>query len=56
MELLREELGVETELEQGSGGIFEVKVDGRVVAKKTFLGFPEESEMVRRVEQALGSG
>ncbi len=52
--MLREELGVETTLEKGSGGIFEVKVDGQVVVKKTFMGFPEESEMVRSVQQALG--
>jgi selenoprotein W-related protein len=54
VELLREELGVETELERGSGGIFEVKVDGAVVSKKTFLGFPDEGEMVRAVAKALG--
>lgn len=51
---MREELEVETELIRGSGGIFEVKVDGQVVAKKTILGFPEEAEIVRSVGKALG--
>lgn len=52
--MLREELDVETELIRGSGGIFEVKVDGNVVAKKTILGFPEEEEIVRSVGKVLG--
>lgn len=52
--MLREELGVETTLIKGGGGIFEVKVDGEVVAKKTFAGFPTEEEVVLGVARALG--
>lgn len=52
--MLREELDIDTELIRGSGGIFEVKVDGKVVAKKTIFGFPEEAEIVNRVGKALG--
>lgn len=52
--MLREELDIDTELIRGSGGIFEVKVDGQVVAKKTILGFPDEAEIVRSVGKALG--
>jgi len=39
---LQKALGVEAELIPGSGGIFEVAVDGQVVAKKSLSGFPTE--------------
>ncbi len=38
----------------GHGGIFEVAVDGVVVAKKTWQGFPEEAACVGDVARALG--
>jgi selenoprotein W-related protein len=38
----------------GSGGIFEVAVDGKVVAKRSFLGFPSEHEIVDAVRKQLG--
>jgi len=44
---------VETELVQGRGGIFQVAVDGRVIAEKTFHGFPSDEEIVDAVAQAL---
>lgn len=53
MEVLREELGVEATLVKGAGGIFTVAVNGVVVAKKTFHGFPDEGEIVRSVARAL---
>lgn len=53
-DILREELGVEASLEKGSGGIFTVAVDGAVVERKTFLGFPHEDAIVRSVAKALG--
>jgi len=37
----------------GSGGIFEVAVDGKVVAKKGIGGFPTEKEVVKAVGAAL---
>jgi len=43
---LKKALGVEPELVAGSGGIFEVAVDGRVVAKKALTGFPSEQDVV----------
>jgi selenoprotein W-related protein len=52
---LKEELEVEAELKPGSGGIFQVAVNGRVVAKKSLLGFPSEAEIVEAVGKALGS-
>ena len=54
MDVLREEVGVEAELIKGQGGIFEVAVDGKVVAKKSFFGFPSEDEIARSVGKALG--
>ncbi len=53
--MLREELGVEARLMKGRGGVFEVAVDERVVAKKSFDGFPTEDEIVRAVASALGT-
>lgn len=51
---MKEELEIEPELKRGSGGIFEVAVNGRVVAKKSLLGFPSEAEIVEAVARALG--
>jgi hypothetical protein len=42
-------------LEKGSNGIFTVAVDGTVVARKTFVGFPSEDEIVRAVAKAMGT-
>ena len=47
-------LDVEAELIKGSGGIFEVAVDGAVVAQKTASGFPSEAEILEGVGKALG--
>lgn len=52
MEALREGLGVEAKLVKGSGGIFTVAVDGKVVARKTQSGFPTEDEIVEAVRVA----
>ncbi len=53
MDVLRERLGVETTLERGHGGIFEVSVNGRIVAKKGLQGFPMPDEIVDAVRKAL---
>ena len=50
---LREDLQIEPELIKGRGGIFEVAVDGTVVAKKTYGGFPTEDEVVEAVRGSL---
>ena len=44
---------MEAELVPGSGGIFEVAVDGKVVARKGLTGFPSEQEVVQAVGAAL---
>jgi len=44
---LKTALGVETELIAGSGGVFEVAVDGTKVFSKKALGrFPEDGEIL----------
>jgi hypothetical protein len=40
---------------KGSGGIFEVAIDGRVVAKKELGQFPDERAVVDAVSKALGA-
>jgi predicted Rdx family selenoprotein len=55
-EVLRSELGVECELARGQIGIFEVSVDGVVVAKKTLKdGFPSPERCVEVVRAALAA-
>lgn len=52
---LKDDLEVEAELVQGSGGIFEIAVNGKVVASKGRAGFPTEKDVVDAVSRALGS-
>ena len=51
---LKNDLGIEPSLSRGSGGIFEVAVNGQVVASKGAAGFPTEVEIVAAVKRALG--
>lgn len=52
--MLKAELGVETRLIPGSRGIFEVRVDGAVVAAKNLdRGFPNPDEIVQAVRGAM---
>lgn len=53
MAALHDALGVEVELIKGRGGIFEVAVDGSVVARKGLAGFPAEEQIVAAVREAL---
>lgn len=53
--MLKQELGVEATLEQGRGGIFEVSVGDRVVARKSLEGFPSEAECLDAVRAALNA-
>jgi selenoprotein W-related protein len=45
---------LDAELIKGSGGIFEVAVDGAVVARKDLGGFPTEAAVVEAVAKATG--
>lgn len=48
---LREGLGVKAKLTKGSGGIFDVTVDGQLVYSKDETGrFPDDGEVLAAVE------
>jgi len=49
--VLRQELGLEAELEVGAPGSFIVLVDGQPVAEKTSGDFPSEDEIVSAVRR-----
>jgi predicted Rdx family selenoprotein len=51
---IKQQLREDVELVKGSGGIFVVEVDGRIVARKTAeRGFPSDEEVVAAVRQAV---
>jgi predicted Rdx family selenoprotein len=45
---------LDAELIRGSGGVFEVAVDGAVVAQKSLGHFPTEKDVVDAVARATG--
>lgn len=48
---LRDGLGVESELIKGDGGVFDVRVDGKLVYAKHDTGrFPEPGEVLKLIE------
>lgn len=49
---LRAELAVEAELVPGSGGVFEIKVGDKTVAKRAKGHFPDTAEVVAAVAAA----
>jgi selenoprotein W-related protein len=51
--VLKDRLGVDAELLAGTAGIFEVRVNGIVVAKRTRGHFPVAEEVVTQVAAAL---
>ena len=52
-DLIKRELGVETELVEGDRGEFTVWVGERVVAKKGWVRFPSDQRVLSGVRQAL---
>ena len=52
-ELLKNELGIEVELNQGKPGEFTVLVNDEVIAKKGFLMLPSDQKIITAVRQAL---
>lgn len=50
---LQKQLGIGATLVPGKGGIFEVQVDGKVVAKKRLWHFPDAKEIVAAVASAV---
>ena len=51
--LIKDELGIDTDLIEGGRGEFTVWVGDGVVAKKDTQGFPSDEEAVAAVKQAL---
>ena len=52
-ELIKRELGVESELVEGGRGEFTVWVGDRLVAKKGLFRFPSDQRVLAGVRQAL---
>jgi hypothetical protein len=52
-DLLKTELGIEAELQQGKPGEFTVLVNDEVIAKKGFLMLPSDQKIIATVRQAL---
>lgn len=49
---MKEKLGADVELRVGSGGAFEISVDGReLFSKKELKRFPKEGEIVARLQE-----
>ena len=55
-DLLKKELNVETELIEGDRGEFTVWVADKVVAKKGWLGFPDDEKVLAAVRDAFATG
>ncbi len=54
-DLLKSELGVETDLVAGDRGEFTVWVGETLVAKKGWLGFPADEKILASVREALAN-
>ena len=55
-DLLKTELGIEAELQQGKPGEFTVLVNNEVIAKKGFFMLPSDQKIIDAVKQALNGG
>jgi selenoprotein W-related protein len=53
---LQKQLGIAATLVPGKGGIFQVEVDGKVVARKRLWHFPDAKEIVAAVGDAVKTG
>ena len=51
---MRERLKIDAKLVPGIGGVFEVRVGGKVVAKRAKGHFPDTAEVVAAVAVAVG--
>ena len=51
--LIKQEAGVDTDVEPGGRGEFSVWVDGRKIAEKGMRGFPADAEVLKAVKHAL---
>ena len=51
--LIKQDAGVESDLEPGGRGELSVWVDGKKVVEKTFRGFPGDTDVLTSVNAAL---
>ena len=51
--LIKQDSGVDAELEPGGRGELSVWVDGKKVAEKSMRGFPADADVVKSVKNAL---
>jgi hypothetical protein len=54
--LIKDELGLDSELSEGGRGEFTVWVGDEVVAKKDLNGFPSDEEALAAVKRAIAPG
>ena len=54
--LIKDELGLDSELSEGGRGEFTVWVGDEVVAKKDTQGFPSDEDALAAVKQAVTHG
>ncbi len=52
-EVLKRELGLDTELLEGGRGEFTITVNGAEVARKGWLGFPSDEKILTAVRESL---
>jgi hypothetical protein len=53
--LIKDRLGLDTDLESGNRGEFTVWVDGLKVAEKSRTGFPAEPAIIETVRKAVAA-
>ena len=53
--LIKQDSGLDADLEPGGRGELSVWVDGRKIAEKTIRGFPADADVVTSVKTALQS-
>ena len=51
--LIKQDAGVDSDLEPGGRGELSIWVDGKKVAEKTFRGFPADADVLQSVRKAL---
>ena len=54
-ELVKKELGIDTELKEGERGEFSVLVNNKVVAKKGYVFFPKDQKVLAAIRQAIAT-
>ena len=53
-ERLRKETGVETKLVKSTGGVFEIKYNGKLIYSKKKTGrFPDPGEIVKQIKNSI---